>query len=81
MEADLDEVKGVADDDGAHAAEAAGDERADLGGAGREGDLGFFLGFGRGLGEVDLVGNGGREGVVELLVDGGGGRGRVAGGG
>lgn len=77
MEANFDEVEGVADDDGAHATEAAGDEGAELGGAGRDGGFGFFLDFGFGLWDVDLVGDGGWEGVVELLVDGGGGGGRV----
>ncbi|KAK1256348.1 hypothetical protein MKX07_008607 [Trichoderma sp. CBMAI-0711] len=58
LQADLDQVKGVADDDGADAAEAAGREGAQLGEErglrGGRGGLGGFLGLAGGGG--DLVG-------------------------
>lgn len=45
LEADLDEIKGVADNDGANATEAASGEGADLLSEGGRGRLGFLLGL------------------------------------
>ncbi len=64
LEAHLDQVKGVADDDGAHAAEAAGDKRPHLGKAGGRSRLG--LGLDLGLELLLALGNV-REGGLQRL--------------
>ena len=75
LEAHLDQVKGVADDDGAHAAEAAGDKGPHLGEAGGRGGLGFGLDLGLEL--LLALGNVGEGGLQRLggRRDGGLGRG------
>lgn len=66
LQPDLDEVEGMADDDGADAAEAAGGQGAQAGERlrGRDLDVGFQLGLG--LGDVRDVDGEGVEGLVDL---------------
>jgi hypothetical protein len=70
LQADLDEVEGVADDDGADAAEAAGGQGAQLRPGGGGGGHDLLLDVGGGLGRAgERVGEG-RGQLIEGLVDG-----------
>lgn len=70
LQAHLDEVEGVADDDGAEATEASGGEGAQLGEACRGGCLCFGLCLLLGLWDVRyLVSDLGRDCVLDGLVD------------
>lgn len=74
LQADLDQVEGVADDDGAEATEATGGEGAQLGKPRGGGCLCLGLCLILGLRDVwYLVSELGRHCVLEGLVDGGGG--------
>lgn len=64
LEADLDEIEGVADDDGANTTEAASGEGADLLSEGGRGRLGFLLGLLRDEREVIDDGRENRVGGV-----------------
>lgn len=74
LQAHLDQVKGVADDDGAHTTETARDKGPQLGKACGRRSLGLGLDLGLellfALGDVgELLGDRRREGGLQLLVD------------
>lgn len=70
LQADLDEIEGVADNDGTDTTKATGSEGAQLGGASADGLFRIFLGLSLGLGDVrDLVGNSGRQVRLDCLVN------------
>lgn len=74
LQADLDEVEGVADNDGAETTEASRGKGAQLGEPCRGGGLCFGLCLALGLWDVrHLVPDLGRDCVLDGLVDGGGG--------